>query len=191
MSDKDKIKNASNNMIDLMSKFGKQFLSEAIDQGEPLIDLINNLTKGDPKERKGDSNDSNYSNDSNDNFFTESKNKRIQVNESITFIGPDHIFNDIVETDSSFTLLFILYGVNRQDFILEKNDTSIEVFCKTSISDSRIMGFKYKDREIKFNLKFSFDIQCLNILAELRDGLLKIDIEKPDNDTDDDLITIV
>ena len=26
MSDKDKIKNASNNMIDLMSKFGKQFL---------------------------------------------------------------------------------------------------------------------------------------------------------------------
>ena len=30
MSDKDKIKNASNNMIDLMSKFGKQFLSEAM-----------------------------------------------------------------------------------------------------------------------------------------------------------------
>ena len=53
------------------------------------------------------------------------------------------------------------------------------------------MGFKYKDREIKFNLKFSFDIQCLNILAELQDGLLKIDIEKPSNDTDDDLITAV
>ena len=74
---------------------------------------------------------------------------------------------------------------------MEKNDTSLEVFCKTSISDSRIMGFKYKDREIKFNLKFNFDIQCLNILAELKDGLLKIDIEKPSNDTDDDLITIV
>lgn len=182
MSDKDKIKNASNNMIDLMSKFGKQFLSEAIDQGEPLIDLINNLTKGDTEERNCDNND---------NIFTESKNKRIQVNESITFIGGDNIYSEIVETDSSFTLLFILYGVNRQDFILEKNDTSLEVFCKTSISDSRIMGFKYKDREIKFNLKFTFDIQCLNILAELKDGLLKIDIEKPGNDTDDDLITIV
>ena len=78
MSDKDKIKNASNNMIDLMSKFGKQFLSEAIDQGEPLIDLINSITKGGAEERKCDNND---------NIFTESKNKRIQVNESITFIG--------------------------------------------------------------------------------------------------------
>ena len=45
------------------------------------------------------------------NIFTESKNKRIQVNESITFIGQDNIYSEIVETDSSYTLLFILTKV--------------------------------------------------------------------------------
>ena len=138
MSDKDKIKNASNNMIDLMFKFGKQFLSEAIDQGEPLIDLINNLTKGSNEEKNCDNND---------NIFTESKNKRIRVNESITFIGGDNIYSEIVETDSSFTLLFILYGVNRQDFILKKTILQLKYSVKQVFPILQIMGFKYKDRE--------------------------------------------
>ena len=56
MSDKDRIKNASHNVIDLMSKFGKQFLSEAIDQGEPIIDLINNITKSNEEETKNSNN---------------------------------------------------------------------------------------------------------------------------------------
>ena len=56
MSDKDRIKNASHNVIDLMSKFGKQFLSEATDQGEPIIDLINNITKSNEEETKNSNN---------------------------------------------------------------------------------------------------------------------------------------
>ena len=178
MSDKDRIKNASHNVIDLMSKFGKQFLSEAIDQGEPIIDLINNITKSNEEETKNSNN-------------LKKKGAWLDINECISYNGPENVVHELIETDSSYTILFILYGVNRQDFILEKNDNSLEVFCKTSISDSRILGFKYKEREIKFNVKFNFDIQCLNILAELKDGLLKIDIEKPHEDTDDDLITIV
>lgn len=178
MSDKDKIKNASNNVIDLMSKFGKQFLSEAIDQGEPIIDLIHTFAKGESTCKEPD--------DTND--FP--KGDKFSVNDVISYLGPDNVFKDIIENDSSFILLFILPGVNRQDLILEKNDTSLEVLCKTSICDTKISGFKYKEDKIGFILKFKFRIECLNILAELKDGLLKLDIEKPRPDTDDELISI-
>lgn len=178
MSDKDKIKNASNNVIDLMSKFGKQFLSEAIDQGEPIIDLIHTFAKGERNCQESD------------NKYDFPKSTKFSVNDVISYLGPDNVFKDIIENDNSFILLFILPGVNRQDLILEKNDTSLEVLCKTSICDTKLSGFTYKENEIGFILKFKFRIDCLNILAELKDGLLKLDIEKPNSDTDDDLITI-
>jgi HSP20 family molecular chaperone IbpA len=179
MSDKDKIKNASNNVIDLMSKFGKQFLSEAIDHGEPIIDLIHTFANGESKARDTDDKC---------NF---PKSDKVIINDDIIYLGPDNVFKDIVENERSFTVLFTLAGVNRQDLILEKNDTSLEVLCKTSISNSRILGFKYKEDKVEFILKFTFRIESLNILAELKDGLLKIDIEKPHSDTDDELITLV
>ena len=190
MSDKDKIKNASHNVIDLMSKFGKQFLSEAIDQGEPILDLFNNLAKGEAKgDPKGETR-CETKKGKNDNLVVH-RVKDLQINDLIRYDGPENIFKDLVETDTSYTVLFNLPGVNRQDFILEKNDTSLEIFCKTSIADSRILGFKYKEREIRFTLKIKFAIECLNILAELKDGLLKIDIEKSHQETDDELITLV
>ena len=42
-------------------------------------------------------------------------------------------------------------------------------------------------------LKFDFDIQQQNILAELRDGLLKINVEKPivEDSSKDEIITVV
>ena len=45
MSEKEKIKTASNNVIDIMSTLGKQFIDEAIEQGEPILNIISQLSK--------------------------------------------------------------------------------------------------------------------------------------------------
>jgi HSP20 family molecular chaperone IbpA len=177
MSDREKFKNASNNVIDIMSNLGKQFVDEALEQGEPIWNILSQLSK---PERESETKT---------NIFN--KDKWIVVNEMIKYHGEAGIYSEVIEDKTAFTILFILPGVNKQDFILEKNDTSLAIFCKTSISDSRISEFKYPEREIKFTLKFNYDIQCHNILAELRDGLLKINVEKPFQNTDDELITLV
>ena len=183
MTDKDKLKNASKNVIDIMSTLGKQFVEEALDQGEPILNMFNELTKNASSASSAAKGETNFFN----------KDKWINVHSLIKYYGEDGFFQEIYEDSGSFTLLFKLCGVNKQDLIVEKNDNSIEIFCKTSIAESRIYNFKYKDREIEFKLKFDFDIQQQNILAELRDGLLKINVEKPivEDSSKDEIITVV
>lgn len=185
MSDKEKIKNASNNVIDIMSTLGKQFVEEALEHGEPILNIFNKLANpdlsgenNDPKKRET-------------NIFN--KDKWITVNDAIKYHGEEGIYCEVFEYTTSYTLLFKLPGVHKQDLIVEKNNDSVEIFCKTSIGDSRIPDFKYKDREIKFNLKLNYDIQCQNVLAELKDGLLKLNIEKPlvPENKEDEIITVV
>ena len=183
MTDKDKLKNASKNVIDIMSTLGKQFVEEALDQGEPILNMFNELTKNASSASSAAQGETNFFN----------KDKWISVHSLIKYYGEDGIFQEIYEDQGSFTLLFKLCGVNKQDLIVEKNDNSIEIFCKTSIAESRIYNFKYTDCEIKFKLKFDFDIQQQNILAELRDGLLKINVDKPieEDSSKDEIITVV
>ena len=180
MPDKEKIKDASNNAVDFISKLGKQFLNEAIEHGEPILDLLNQLSEGKDKSKSAESAD---------NIFNLTEN--ISINKLISYTGTKGIYHQVVEDKTGFTLLFLVPGVNKLDLVLEKNDDSVEVFCKTSIGDSRIQGFKYKEKEIKFYLKFNYDIQCHNVLAELKDGLLKINLEKPFGKDDDEIITVV
>tara|TARA_Y100000389_G_C17443400_1_gene510065 strand:+ start:1299 stop:1832 length:534 start_codon:yes stop_codon:yes gene_type:complete len=177
MPDKEKIKDASNNAVDFISKLGKQFLNEAIEHGEPILDLLNQLSEGKDKSKSAES------------IFNLTEN--ISINKLISYTGTKGIYHALVEDKTGFTLLFLVPGVNKLDLVLEKNDDSVEVFCKTSIGDSRIQGFRYKEKEIKFNLKFTYDIQCHNVLAELKDGLLKINLEKPFSKDDDEIITVV
>ena len=56
MTDKDKLKNASKNVIDIMSTLGKQFVEEALDQGEPILNMFNELTKNASSAAKGETN---------------------------------------------------------------------------------------------------------------------------------------
>ena len=56
MTDKDKLKNASKNVIDIMSTLGKQFVEEALDQGEPILNMFTELTKNASSAAKGETN---------------------------------------------------------------------------------------------------------------------------------------
>jgi HSP20 family molecular chaperone IbpA len=182
MSEKEKIKTASNNVIDIMSTLGKQFVEEAIEHGEPIFNIINQLAK--KEEPNKDNSDNSY------NIF----NKAIchKINDNITYNGEKDIYSEVFEYSESTVILFKLPGVNKQDLILEKKVNDLDIFCKTSIGDTRMPDFKYKDREIKFNLKINYNIQIYNIMAELKDGILKLSIEKPEKtDEKEEIITVV
>ena len=189
MSEREKIKNVSNNVIDIMSTLGKQFVEEALEQGEPILNIINKLTNPDLSRENNEQKEKETKRET--NIFN--KDKWLTVNDAIKYYGEEGIYSDVFEYTTSYTLLFKLPGVHKQDLIVEKNNDSVEIFCKTSIGDSRIPEFKYKDREIRFSLKLNYDIQCQNVLAELKDGLLKLNIEKPlePENKEDEIITVV
>jgi HSP20 family molecular chaperone IbpA len=179
MSEKEKIKTASNNVIDIMSTLGKQFIDEAIEQGEPILNIISQLSKKEEPCKETE-----------DNIF----NKDIchKINDNITYYGEKYIYSEVFEYKESSVILFKLPGVNKQDLILEKKVNDLDIFCKTSIGDTRVPDLKYKDREIQFKLKIDFNIQIYNIMAELKDGMLKLSIEKPEKTDDkEEIITVV
>ena len=183
MSEKEKIKTASNNVIDIMSTLGKQFVEEALEHGEPIFNIINQLAK---KEEPSKDNS-----DNSDNIFN--KDVCHKINGNITYYGEKDIYSEVYEYTASTVILFKLPGVNKQDLILEKKIYELDIFCKTSIGDTRMPDFKYNDREIKFRLKIDYNIQIYNVMAELKDGILKLSIEKPEksDDENEQIITVV
>ncbi len=189
MTDREGLKKASKNVIDIMSNLGKQFVEEAIVHGEPILDMLDKLTSELPESKKD--NVAEPRNESETNIFN--KNQKIKVNDEIQYFGDRDIYSELIESQSGYTLLFKLHGVNRQDLVAEKGDNSIEIFCKTSINESRIPEFKYKDKQIKFTLKTKFSVEFQNITVELKDGLLKLNIEKPVeiDSKADEIITVV
>ncbi len=155
-NDREKFKIASENAINMMSKFGKQFVSEAIEHSEPFFDILNSVK----------------------NDLTDVNNEK-KINKYITLLGDTLQFSKCIEDSEKYVLIFNLPGVNKKDLNVEKQENLIQINCKTSIGDSNKIHIICDEQEYDFCLDINFNIDNSNILAELKDGCLKINLDKP------------
>ena len=167
-NDREKLKIASENAINMMSKFGKQFVNEAFEHSEPFFDILNSVK----------------------NDLTNVNNEK-KVNKHITVTGDTSLFSKCIDNDANYVLIFYLPGVNKKDLNVEKQENLIQINCKTSIGDSNQVNVTYDEREYDFCLDISFNIDNNNILAELKDGCLKIKLDKPVVNSKKDSVPII
>ena len=158
-NDREKFKIASENAINMMSKFGKQFVNEALEHSEPFFDILNNVK--------------------NDLTNVNNVNNEKKINKHITILGDTSPFSKCIGNSENYVLIFNLPGVNKKDLNVEKQENLIQINCKTSIGDSNNVNVTYDEKEYDFWLDINFNIDNSNILAELKDGCLKIKLDKP------------
>ena len=157
-NDREKFKIASENAINMMSKFGKQFVSEALDNSAPFFDILNSVK--------------------NDLTNVTNVNNEKKINKYMTLLGDTSQFSKCIEDSEKYVLIFNLPGVDKKDLNVEKQENLIKINCKTSIGDSNKINVKCDEREYDFWLDINFNIDNSNILAELKDGCLKIKLDK-------------
>lgn len=167
-NNREKFKIASENAINMMSKFGKQFVSEAIEHSEPFFDILNSVK----------------------NDLTDVNNEK-KINKYITLLGDTSQFSKCIEDSEKYVLIFNLPGVDKKDLNVEKQENLIKINCKTSIGDSNKIHVICHEQEYDFWLDINFNIDNNNILAELKDGCLKIKLDKPVGKGKKDSIPII